>query len=79
MKPNGIDNMNRKILIISNELNNTQMILEDKLEKLINSEEPIEKIKDDIIDTLKEINKNNGVMIVWNNLIVEINNKNKEE
>lgn len=71
--------MERKIRVISNELNNRKMKLEDKLEKLINSSEPIGEVQNEIIDVLREIAEINSTVDVWNNLLMEITKVNKPE
>lgn len=67
--------MERKIKVISNEISTQKEILEDKLEKLMNSNEPLGEIKGEIIGVLKEIALNDSLADVWNSYLPNIINK----
>jgi hypothetical protein len=71
--------MERKITVISNELSNRRIKLEDKLEKLINSDALVEDSEDKIIDTLMDIAEIENAIEIWNNLVVGITNNDKQE
>jgi hypothetical protein len=71
--------MERKVKVISNELSNRRIKLEDKLEKIINSDVLIEDTEEEIIDILMDMAEVENAIEIWNNLVVGITNNEKEE
>ena len=69
--------MMRKIQIVSADLNTKKMLLEDRLEKLLNDPKlSLEDSTDEMVDVLKEIGVINMSMSTWEGYVKEITKEN---
>lgn len=65
--------------LVSNGLNDEKIMLEDRLENLMNSERPVGELKDEIIGVMKEIALIDSTGGVWEAYLTSINNSNPEK
>jgi hypothetical protein len=70
--------MTRKIQFIGASLNMDKVMLEDKLERLINKQEPIGDTVDEIKETIEKIGTLNVTMGTWEQYVKEITQAGQE-